>query len=394
MWTLRYILINVTYFAVYSGLHAYAAVFLADKGFSSTWIGITLALANILSVILQPLIAGIIDKQGKLTNRNTAMMSTLFLIAGAVILLAFKTNFILIFIVFALMYMVQMVYQPVLIAMFFEYEKAGCNIFFGLARGLGSAGFAVSSFFIGSLVKERGVNVLMIFNIIVLSIAFVVLWFFRKPATAVVIEEKSEGKAHNNIFEFIKTYPMFMLFVAGAVCFFFAHNAINDFLINIITPLGGNEESMGYAVSLAAFLELPTMALINIIMKKISAKKLLILSGFFFGIKTLIMLLAVNMTMVYISQAFQMFAYAVFIPVSAYYVNRIMDKYDQVKGQAYVNCAITLGGVFSNLVCGRILDLKGPGSMLVLSMIVTSVGFAAAFFALNREKRTQNAQKT
>ena len=74
MWTLRYILINVTYFAVYSGLHAYAAVFLADKGFSSTWIGITLALANILSVILQPLIAGIIDKQGKLTNRNTAMI--------------------------------------------------------------------------------------------------------------------------------------------------------------------------------------------------------------------------------------------------------------------------------------------------------------------------------
>ena len=52
-WTLRYIIINATYFAVYSGIHAYASVFLLEKGFSNTLIGITLALANILSVILQ-----------------------------------------------------------------------------------------------------------------------------------------------------------------------------------------------------------------------------------------------------------------------------------------------------------------------------------------------------
>ena len=46
-WTLRYIIINATYFAVYSGIHAYASVFLLEKGFSNTLIGITLALANI-----------------------------------------------------------------------------------------------------------------------------------------------------------------------------------------------------------------------------------------------------------------------------------------------------------------------------------------------------------
>ena len=69
-WTLRYIIINATYFAVYSGIHAYSSVFLLEKGFSNTLIGITLALANILSVIFQPLVAGLIDKQGKLTNHG------------------------------------------------------------------------------------------------------------------------------------------------------------------------------------------------------------------------------------------------------------------------------------------------------------------------------------
>ena len=144
-WTLRYIIINATYFAVYSGIHAYASVFLLEKGFSNTLIGITLALANILSVVFQPLVAGLIDKQGKLTNRNVSMASTALLLIGSVLLLIIKSGIVVIFIIFALIYMVQMVYQPIITAMYFEYEAAGCHIYYGLARGLGSAGFAVTS---------------------------------------------------------------------------------------------------------------------------------------------------------------------------------------------------------------------------------------------------------
>ena len=62
---------------------------------------------------------------------------------------------------------------------------------------------------------------------------------------------------------------------------------------------------------------------------------------------------------------------------------------DQVKGQAYINCSITLGGVFSSLVCGRLLDIKGVDFMLTVSVIVTGIGLAIAFVALKlwREKR-------
>ena len=315
-WTLRYIIINATYFAVYSGIHAYASVFLLEKGFSNTLIGITLALANILSVIFQPFIAGLIDKQGKLTNRNVSMASTALLLIGSVLLLLIKNGIVVIFIIFALIYMVQMVYQPIITAMYFEYEAAGCHIYYGLARGLGSAGFAVTSFFTGRAIGKFGVSILMILDIIFLSIALVVLYFFKKPKVEAPKLEKNEV-AHNNLISFIKTYPGFMLFVAAAVCFFFAHNAINDYMIQIITPLGGTEAQMGTAVFIAALLELPTMALIDKIMKKISVKNLLLISGTAFLIKTLLMLLAPNMAVVYISQAMQMFAYAVFIPAGA-----------------------------------------------------------------------------
>ena len=391
-WTLRYIIINATYFAVYSGIHAYSSVFLLEKGFSNTLIGITLALANILSVIFQPLVAGLIDKQGKLTNRNVSMASTALLLIGSILLLIIKNGIVAIFIIFALIYMVQMVYQPIITAMYFEYEAAGCHIYYGLARGLGSAGFAVTSVFTGMAIGKFGVSILMILDIIFLTIALIVLFFFKKPAVKASEPAKDEV-AHNNLFSFIKTYPGFMLFVLGAVCFFFAHNAINDYMIQIITPLGGTEAQMGTAVFIAAILELPTMALIDKVMKKISCRNLLLIAGAAFLIKTLLMLTAPNMAVVYISQAMQMFAYAVFIPVSAYFVNQTMKRLDQVKGQAYVNVSITLGGVFSSLVCGRLLDIKGPNFMLTLSLVVTTIGLAIAFIALkvlgkNEEKRS------
>lgn len=391
-WTLRYIIINATYFAVYSGIHAYSSVFLLEKGFSNTLIGITLALANILSVIFQPLVAGLIDKQGKLTNRNVSMASTALILIGSILLLMIKNGIVAIFIIFALIYMVQMVYQPIITAMYFEYEAAGCHIYYGLARGLGSAGFAVTSVFTGMAIGKFGVSILMILDIIFLTIALIVLFFFKKPAVKASVPAKDEV-AHNNLFSFIKTYPGFMLFVLGAVCFFFAHNAINDYMIQIITPLGGTEAQMGTAVFIAAILELPTMALIDKVMKKISCRNLLLIAGAAFLIKTLLMLIAPNMAVVYISQAMQMFAYAVFIPVSAYFVNQTMKRLDQVKGQAYVNVSITLGGVFSSLVCGRLLDIKGPNFMLTVSLVVTTIGLAIAFIALkvlgkNEEKRS------
>ena len=381
-WTLRYIIINATYFAVYSGIHAYASVFLLEKGFTNTLIGITLALANILSVIFQPFIAGLIDKQGKLTNRNVSMASTALLLIGSVLLLLIKNGIAVIFVIFALIYTVQMVYQPILTAMYFEYEAAGCHIYYGLARGLGSCGFAVVSVFTGMAIGRFGVNILMILDIIFLTVALIVLYFFKKPAVAAQTAPSGTEVAHNNLIVFTKTYPAFMLFVVAGVCFFFAHNAINDYMIQIITPLGGTEAQMGTAVFIAALLELPTMALIDKIMKKISVKNLLLISATAFLIKTLLMLVAPNMAVVYISQAMQMFAYAVFIPAGAYFVNQTMAKFDQVKGQAYINCSITLGGVFSSLICGRLLDIRGPHFMLIVSLAVTAAGLAIAFVAL------------
>ena len=102
-------------------------------------------------------------------------------------------------------------------------------------------------------------------------------------------------------------------------------------MIQIIRHLGGGETELGYANFLQAILELPVMALIGLVLKKISSSNLLIISGFAFLIKIAILIFATNMVMMYVSQSFQLFAYAVFIPAAAYYVSKTMDESDQVK---------------------------------------------------------------
>ena len=132
--------------------------------------------------------------------------------------------------------------------MYFEYEAAGCHIYYGLARGLGSAGFAVTSFFTGRAIGRFGVSILMILDIIFLAIALIVLYFFKKPETSYKEISKDEV-AHNNLFSFIKTYPGFMLFVLAAVCFFFIWG-LSGYLGNMLDTLFVTGVAMGIVTDL------------------------------------------------------------------------------------------------------------------------------------------------
>ena len=409
-WTTRYTLINVTYFVAFCTIHAMAAVYLLDKGFNNTEIGILLALANILSAVFQPLIASVIDRQGYLTNRRFILIAVTVIMVGSLILMLSGNNKPLSFAVYVWIYMIQFAYMPVMTALCFEYQKAGCNIYYGLARGLGSASFAVTSFFVGRAIEKSGVNILLIINVITMILSAIIVFTFKKPAEAAENaesgilptegevtdpeKENGTGKLQNGIKDFAKSYPMFVLFLVGTVCFYFAHNMINDFMIQIIKSLGGGETELGYSNFLQAILELPVMAVIGFFLKKISSGKMLIFSGFAFFVKILILVFATNMAMMYLSQSFQLFAYAVFIPAAAYYVSSHMSENDQVKGQAFVTSAITLGGVFSNLISGVILDNAGIREMLITGSAVCLVGVIIAFIALSRSEKADKAVQT
>lgn len=401
-YTLNYTLINMTYFACFCGVHAYAAVFLLGRGFSNTTIGMLLAVANILSVLLQPTVAGFVDKYKAFTNRRVSMVCAIVMaiLCGV---LYFITNIAAIFIVYVIVYSLQMIYQPLIMAMSFEYNNAGAGINFGLARGLGSCGFAITSAFVGNILVKYGISSLQIVNVIMLCAGALMLLIFIMPAKDKVMalsddrdasdvntddkEDLSKAVSHDSLIDFVKYYPFFSLFVLAGTCMFFSHNALNDYLFQVISPIGGDERIMGYMVMMAAMLELPTMTAFMRLEKKFSCEKLLMLSGIMFFVKTLLMLIAPNIFVAFISQACQIGAYAMFIPASAYFAEIRMEAADKTKGQAYVNVAITLGGVFSSVISGRLLDVCSVHVMLFVATVIAAVGAMLAVFSLRTGKR-------
>ena len=389
-WTIRYTLINVFYFVAFATIHGFAAVFLLSKGFTNTEVGMALALANILSVVGQPLVAGIVDRSDTVTNRRVLMASALIMLAGALGLSVLNGPKVLIFAVYVLIYTVQFIAMSILIAISFEYRAYGCKHNFGLARGLGSASFAVTAAVMGPIIEKTGPTVNMYVTVGVMALLFLIAFFFRLPDGAVK-ENTDAGDTEaptDSFFKFVKKYPMFMLFMLGVACVFFSHNMLNDYLIQIIRNLGGGETELGYASFLQAILELPVMALIVFVLRKINAKAVLIFSMFAFLLKVVIMYFATGLPGMYLSQSIQLFAYAVFIPTAAYYADKIMKGGDKVKGQAYINCAITLGGVFSNIVCGPVLDKHGVSAMLMVGIAVCLAGVIIATVSMTGKERS------
>lgn len=411
MENLLYILINATYFASFAAIHAFAAVFLLDKGYNSLQIGFILAIANIISAILQPLIAGMADinKRIKLpyfvstivyrikginseseqdiinknpievsiTNNVMIILLSVLASIGVLVLYFFSNNSLIVVFTFTLVFMLQMIYQPLITSLFFQYSKIGYKMNFGLGRGFGSVGYALASIYIGKCINIYGVNISLIFSFIV-NVCFIIsmLLFTMKKNTNISIDSEIERKNTNSLRpnEFIKKYPYFMIFLIAVSFIFFTHNMLCDFLIYVVKNIGYSEEALGYANSIQAFLELPAMLMVPFILKKVKPQILLLFSTFAFLLKIFLVTIAKDIGTIYISQALQMFSYAVFIPSVAYFVNMIMNEEDKIKGQAYVMCAMTISAVLSSLICGKILSISTVSVMLVVGSVSTVIG--------------------
>lgn len=391
--TSKYTLVQAAYWGGYCTLHAYAAVFLLDKGFSNGSIGLLLALANVLAVFLQPMVGGILDKAEKFDVRDAMMFFSVLTIGISLLLYLSGNHMAFIGILFLTSYMLQMVCQPLTSTLGYEFINKGYPLNFGLPRGIGSCSFAVVSMIVGNIIGKKGSGVLPVCTIVLFVIYLVAIWTMKIPAVSFedsLKEEKpkaeivEKGEPHNRFSDFVKYYPKFSVFLLSVVTIFILHSMINDFCIQIITPLGGNSTTLGYAISLAAVVELPAMAAFSMLKKKINGGTLLKWSLILFTVKGILMLLAQNMVMVYVSQCFQMVSYALFIPASIDYVNQKMEDMDLVKGQAFVTGALTLGSVFGTVLGGFLLDVSTPKTMLLIGIVISAIGSIIACFSVEK----------
>lgn len=376
---MKYAASQMFYWGAYCAMTGFASVYLLDRRFSNSAIGMVLALCNVLAVILQPVLAAYIDKNPNIELRSVILVIT----AGAMILSGalyiFPDNKVLVFILTVAVYSLIIAAMPLMNALAFVFEKYGIKINYGFARGMGSVAYALTSMILGYIVEYFMPGVLPLFYILLCVLLYAVVRLFVLPENGEYVSAEAEpGHREENqqlsMAEFCAKYKRFIAFLFGFIFIYFAHTIINYFLIQIVTDIGGTSSDMGNAVFLAALMELPAMLCFSRISQKISCGTLIKFSILMFLLKHMIAYLAFNMIMIYISQAIQLLAYAIFIPASVYYVNQKIAVADRVKGQSMVTMAMTIAGIFASLIGGMLIDSIGIHQVLMVGVVVSLIG--------------------
>lgn len=374
----NYSLLQMAYWVTSAVLFCFTTVFLQFRGYSNYEIGIVFAAGNIIGFVIQPIIAGYIDRTQRRTLlrfiRLTALLSMLLMLAvyllpsGSVSLIG----------AYSLLIAGSTLLNPLCISLSFYIESWGCGINFSRARALGSFAYAVCNVALGMLVQRVSENAVPAVFIVFAALLGAATLLFNPGDRAhrSMPEKKVEHNAEkpSSLREFARENKRFMLFLVGTAVLYFTHSMICNFMIEFIRNVGGSSEDMGRILAFMTVMEVPIMLIFPKLTKRFRCSSLLRVAVIMFTVKELMIFLAPNIAALYAAEALQAFSFALFVPASVGYVGEVIAKHNAVKGQAFVTAMMTLGSIFASYIGGLLLDTSTPKITLLVGVIVSAVG--------------------
>jgi MFS transporter, PPP family, 3-phenylpropionic acid transporter len=392
--TVHYSIIQIVFIMGYCTMLSFAAVFLLSRGLTNTQVGITLTLGSILSLFLQPMIASFTDGSERFSLRAITAVVTAVMAGLSYLLLILPP---LVFPTMILYMLLVAIFSPqiaLVTSLAMEHINNGVPINFSLARGFGSASYALLSLSMGFLVEHFGSNAVMFVNLLIALVGAVLVLRFKKPEQDVDIQTNVNVKA-SGLWSFVKTNKRFVAIVFSIALLFFSHILINTYLIQIITAVGGSNADMGVALAISGSLELPAMALFPLLSRRIRyAGTMMKISGLFVVIKAVVTFFAASVTAIYVAQTLQFFSFAIFLPASVYYVNQVIQDADKVKGQSFMVMALAISNILGNSVGGVILDYGGGVPVMLIAGIAVSILGLLLLFWLDKGARKKFSQES
>ena len=367
--TLGYSSIQCFFWMCYAAIMGFASMFLLQAGFSNSQVGMLIAAAGLLSALLQPVIAAYADRPGSLPLGMLVLLSGGSSLLCAVLLVVSKSMVLTGLLYGGSMVLLQLT-TPLVNSLGMAAVNKGEKLDFGIARGVGSLGYAAAAYVIGLLANRFGAVIVPI------SMGMGFFLFLCSVAGFGGRDAGKNGKeaAAASQGGFLKRYPRYTLVLFGLVLIFVSHVVLNSFTYQIIEAKGGTSKEMGVAMAFASLIELPVMFLFSRMLKKQKSHVWFRLSGVFFFLKCLGTLLCKDIPGFYAVQLFQMFGWALMTVSAVFYINAIMEPLDAVKGQACYTVSLTLGNVVGAVIAGWILEKIGVTAMLAFGTVSALLG--------------------
>lgn len=393
---IEYAWIHANYWMVYGIVSSFASVFLLGRGYSNTEIGVILAAANVVAVVLQPFTADLADRSRRVSLTGMMEIMTVMMMVMTFGLFVLQGKSLAISLIFVLLVAWHTIIQPLLHSLNFKLEESGVHINFGIARSAGSLSYSVLMGILGTLVERHGIMVLPLCGEIVLAMMLIsiILTKLQFDKTKKNSEEKGQLCAtvkdeveEINLISFLKRNKLFCITNLGVIGLFFSNSVMNNYLMQIVADVGGNSEDMGRILSVMAFLEIPTLVCFDALRKRFSCQFMLKVGAAGFTAKIVMCHIAESVGMILGAQLFQLIAFGLFLPAMVHFIDEVMSKGEAVKGQAVFTMMITLTTIFSSLAGGAILDISGAKMLTLVSAIATAIGAVIVITTVDRIRR-------
>ena len=168
--------IHGAYWVYYGVISSFSSVFLLARGFSNSQIGIIIALANILAVIIQPYLADYVDRSGRTAIFSVMASMCIALVLFTNIILVAK-NHLLLGAFYVAAFMLQSVMQPFCNGLNRVLEDGGNKIYFGFCRSIGSLVYSIVVVVLGYMVDSYTVDIIPKAGILTALVLLAVVWF-------------------------------------------------------------------------------------------------------------------------------------------------------------------------------------------------------------------------
>lgn len=379
MTTVVYSLIQFAYWFAFGSTVNFASVYLTACGLSNTIIGVTIAVGQIASVLITPVVSSMADRNPAITPKRTLIvMLALQGFFGLLMAVFFNNSPIINAVLLCLAIAITQVSMPFVNALATESMNAGVKINFGLARSFGSIGYSVMSFTLGSITAGHSPRYIPVATICSCAVFCIFALLYNDVTRSSGVAGTSNNR--EKLSAFLRRYKGLSVLLIGTSLIYACHVYINTFVFQIVLSKGGNSRQMGIATALAALLEMSAMIAFPYLLKLRDCKFWFKMSGFFFMLKSLLTLMVKSIPAFYAVQFIQPFGWGLLAVSSVYYVNELMDENDKIKGQGFYSMTFTIGSIVSSVTGGYLIDRFSVNIMLVVAVAAGLIGSLILFF--------------
>lgn len=388
--TFRYGVIQAGFWIDYLIINSFAAVFLSGRGFSTAAIGGITSAGALASCVLQQVSGDIADRSKRPLKH---MIAGFFLACTAcfALLKVFPEVYASTLVFYTVAFTLQSSIAPLLNSLCLQFTNRGYDMNFGLARSMGSFGYATGALIMGQVTEHYGAEIILPIYMAIYLILLLVLASIPVPAAAVTKpiagNEILKDEKPSTMKEFFHKYHRFELLMAGFVLEWFLNSLLGTYMIYFVRHFGGGQADMGLAFAVMAYSEIPAVMFGTNLMGRIGADTMLRISGFGGILKAILFLLSPNIRF-FVWCNIAHLLYSGFYQVAAvYYVYRIVGVGDIAKGQAIMG--IATGGVcmmLANLIGGFLLERVSIPFILIIGLVANIAAFVLIYLATDPKR--------